>query len=133
MADNDAVAAVVDFLSDLADGRVWGSTLPDTETEHMPRAAIVVRAAGGPGTFGGGYLPVVDDRVDIRCYGPDAWTAKQLANDAGARLHRARDESTPYGRIMWAAASGRPSELTETDTGWPLTLISFQVLGDWWD
>lgn len=133
MADNDAVASVVVLLADLASGRVYGGKLPKDQTEHMPREAIVVRAAGGAGTFGGGYMPTIDDRVDVRCYGDTAWVAKQLAKAASKRLHRARDVQTTHGRIGWARRGGGPSDVTESQTGWPLVLTSWQVFGDWLD
>lgn len=130
---NDPVAATVDFLTDagLAAGRVWGVALPGSETANMPRRAIVVRAAGGTGSAGGGYLPTVDERVDVRCYGEDPWDAKELANQAGRLLHYAGDEQTAHGRIISATRSGGTSDITETDTGWPLALTSWLVLGNW--
>lgn len=129
--DNDAVAAVAELLGDLAEGRVYGGKLKGDQTPHMPRRAIVVRGAGGAGTLGGGYMAEVDDRVDVRCYGADAWDAHQLAGAASRRLHRARDVRTANGRIIWARRSGGISDVTETDTSWPLTLTTWQVLGDW--
>ena len=133
MADNDAVAAVVELLADLAGGRVYGGKLPRSEGEHMPREAIVVRAAGGAGTFGGGYMPTIDDRVDVRCYGATDWEAKQLSHAASRRLHRVDDAQTAYGRVFWARRGGGATDVTETETGWPLTLTSWQVYGDWLD
>lgn len=132
MAGN-AVAAVVELLSGLAAGRVYGVKLPADQIEHMPREAIVVRAAGGAGFFGGGYLPTVDDRADVRCYGATSWEAHQLSTAAGLILHQVREETTSQGRVMWARRGGGPNDVTETQTGWELVLTSWQVMGEWLD
>lgn len=127
----DAVAATVDLLDGLAAGRVFGARLPQAQVQHMPRAAIVVRAAGGAGTFGGGYLPVVDDRVDVRAYGETPWEASQLAEEASRLLHAIRDVQTVHGRVLWCRRGGGPVDVTETQTGWDLVLTSWQVFGEW--
>lgn len=132
---NDAVAAVVQLLvgAGLAGGRVFGGSLPQEENEHMPRAAVVVRDAGGAGTFGGGYLPTVDDRVDVRCYAASEYAAKQLSVAVSLVLHRARDFTTGHGRVLWARRAGGPVAVRETQTGWELNLTSWQVYGTWLD
>lgn len=127
------VAAVRDFLVDagVASGRVFGGSLPDDQDAHMPRRAVVVRAAGGAGTFGGGYMPVTDRRVDVRCYGAGEWDAGQLSDEVDRLLHHVRDAATSHGRIKWARQAGGPADVTETDTSWQFVLTSWQVFGGW--
>jgi len=126
------VAAVVELLRPHVPGaRVYGGRLPRAEHAHMPREAVVVRAAGSPGTFGGGDLPTVDNRVDVRCYGATELEAGDLAAALGVVLHTVREARTAHGRVLWIARSGGPTDVTEPDTTWPLTLTSWQVMGEW--
>lgn len=131
MADKDAVAAVVAILSESpAVERCFGGGLPTKEAGSMPRAAVVVRDAGG-GSLAAGYLPTVDGRLDVSCYGATEWEAKQLAGAVNRILHHLKPTSTDYGRVLWCKHGGGPSDLAAPGTGWPLVLTTWQVYGDW--
>lgn len=134
MSDVDPIAAVMavlaadDTVSALVGSRVFGAELPEGENQSMPRAAVVVKGAGGPGSPGGGYQNYGANRIDFFCYGAtphEAWAVylavygamKQMRRQAsaGVLLHSA--DCTSKG------ASGR-----DPVKQWPMTLTSFLVL-----
>ena len=94
----------------------------------MPRACVVVRRAGG-GALVSGYMPTVDIRVDVRCYGANDVDASELANQVSRILHNVRDVTTPAGRVMWCRLAGAVVDQTEPSTAWPVALTSWQVYG----
>lgn len=129
----DVVAAVVAALDDeLTLDRIYGARLPKTEAQNMPRKAIVVRASGG-GQLASGWMPTVDGRIDLRCYGATPYEAAELSGEASVALHGISDVATDHGRILWCALSGGATQLTEPDTNWDLVLTTWQVYGTWLD
>lgn len=129
----DAVGAVVEYLQrELGPSMaVYGVRLPRAAAGSMPRKTIVVRGAGGGYLGAGAYMPTIDERIDVRSYGVSAEEARALASSVSTLMHVADDERLDAGRIMWCQRSGGPTDLAEPDTGWPFTLTSWQVYGDW--
>lgn len=124
----DAATAIAHVLTDAGINRVFRPRLPQSQAADMPRTCVVVRRAGG-GTLQSGYLPTVDIRVDVRCYGENDNEASVLGDQVVRILHNLRDTTTPAGRIMWCRMAGVISDQTEPSTGWPLTLQTWQVFG----
>jgi hypothetical protein len=129
----DPIAASVAFLlSDaplvtLVGSRVFGGELPAREAEHMPRAAVVLKPAGG-GLLGTGTIDVGDTRLDVDCYGAtplDAWTVYLAVYGALKGLTRGAYASTV---LHWARPSSRGTLARDPDTDWPVTVSSWQVL-----
>lgn len=127
----DSVSAVVALLKDenIAEGRVFGARLPDSETSSMPRDCVIVRPAGGGATKG--YMPTTAERVDIRVYSNSEYNAHQLSVQIARILHNLTTTSTSSGKILWAKRSGGPFQSTESDTKWPFGWSSWQVQGNW--
>ena len=124
----DAATAIAHVLVDAGFERVFRPRLPQSEAKNMPRKAIIVRRAGG-GTLQSGFMPTVDLRVDIRCYGANDVEASELGSQVTVLLHNLRDTTTPAGRIMWCRSAGVLSDQTEPSTGWPVTFQTWQVYG----
>ena len=124
----DAATAVAHVLSDAGFERVFRPRLPQSEAQNMPRTAIVIRRAGG-GALQQGFMPTVDMRVDIRCYGANDVEASELGSQVATVLHNLRDTTTPAGRIMWCRSAGVLTDQNEPSTGWPLTFQTWQVYG----
>jgi hypothetical protein len=124
----DAATSVAHILTDAGLSRVFRPRLPQSEAQNMPRQCVIVRRAGG-GALQDGYMPTVDIRVDIRCYGANDVEAMQLGEQVARILHNVRDVTTPAGRVMWCRTAGAISDQTEPSTGWPMTFQTWQVYG----
>jgi hypothetical protein len=124
----DAATAVAHILTDAGLQRVFRPRLPQSQAQTMPQQTIIVRRAGG-GTLQAGYMPTVDLRVDVRCYGANDVEAMQLGEQVARILHNVRDTTTPAGRVMWCRIAGAISDQTEPTTGWPVTFQTWQVYG----
>lgn len=127
----DPIAAVVAVLNADADvaalvaGRVFGGELPREQVESMPRAAVVVSPAGGPG--GRGYQDFAKVRVDVDCYGAtprDAWLLHLAVRTALKHLRRtvAKGVLLHSADVSADGASGRDPE-----TDWAVTVSSYLV------
>lgn len=130
----DSLGAIVNFLkadagvASLVGTRVFGGELPRAETDSMPRAAIVVRPAGGLGTFGQAFQEYGDRRVDVRCYGTTPSAADAVyrhVHPALKQLSRVKQGSV---LLHWARPAGGPLTLRDQDTDWPFTFCAWQVL-----
>lgn len=132
MSVPDPTAALVAYLRAdtalyaLVGARVYGAELPASEASHMPRAAVVVRDAGGMGARS--EAPVWTPRVDVWCYGATPLEAKavHLAVHAALRvLHR----QVHAGALLHAASPGSgPHADRDPDTRWPLVWSSWTVI-----
>lgn len=93
-----------------------------------PDYAISLQRAGGPGAFW--YTPMMEVRVDVRCYGPTGYEATHVWRVVHAALEADRQ------RNGFTAASCRVRDIhlvsapidNLNDAGWPLTLASYQLL-----
>lgn len=128
----DVATAIAHVLNDanLAEGRIFRPRLPEDQSEHMPRACVIVRRSGG-GQLQNGYMPTVAFRVDIRAYGESALEAINLDGQIARLLHHLRATDTPAGRILWCRISGGATDQIDPQTNWPFVLSTWQVYGDW--
>lgn len=104
--------------------RIFGGTLPPEEADDMPRAAIVLRPMGGPGTE---WLRTVDQRIDIACYGATpaaAYSLALLVYDALAWLTK---RSIGSGKVYRVVPELSPLSLIDPDTDWPYAVASYLV------
>ena len=127
----DHVTAVQEYLkadSDitaLVGTRVFGIELPESETDNMPRKAIVIKQSGGDGSRG--YLEHSANRMDVFCYGETPYEARKVRRevyDVLKQLDRTVINST---LVHWVNPSGGPLDLRDPDTQWPVVFESFQV------
>lgn len=119
-----AETAVETLVSD----RVFVGELPASETGSMPRAAVVIRGAGGPRAFGGAYQDYRDDRIDVRCYGVTPHEANTLWRTIVAILTELPRTNIDGVVLHWAREAGGPIPLRDPDTDWPFEHAAFQVL-----
>lgn len=129
----DPIAAIVAFLkaddavAALASSRVFGGELPTRETKNMPRAAVVVKPAGG-GLLGMVDQDYGDQRVDVDCYAQtahDAWSLHLAVYAALKHMRRGVHAGT---LLHWAKPSSRGTLARDPDTDWPDAISSWQVL-----
>lgn len=125
----DPIAALVAYLKavPVAGGRVYGGELPRAQNASMPRAAVVLKGAGG-GVLGQGYQNYGDLRVDADCYGESPLAGWQLYLEVYALLKHLRREVAAGVLLHWAKSSSRGISARDPETDWPLTVSSWQVL-----
>ena len=109
--------------------RVFGLELPRTETDFMPRQAVVLNAAGG-GSVGPGANDRVEIqrvRVDVFCYGETPFEAAALR----LTVHEAVKQMTTNIKnnmvLHDAVLSGGPIALRDRETNWPISMESWIV------
>lgn len=133
----DVKSALIAFLKADADvttqvgTRVFGLELPRSETDNMPRKAVVLVASGGavPG-YAAATLPVEAQRVDTYCYGATPFEAEEVRRAVyGALKAMSR---TKQGSVLlhWAEPSGGPMSGRDPDLDWPVVWNSWQILAD---
>jgi hypothetical protein len=129
----DTLGALVTFLKadpDVASasvGRIFPGELPRNENPSMPRAAVVVKRAGG-GLLGTAYQEYGDIRVDVDCYGKTMREADQLYSVTRRALKQMNREVSGGILFHWARISSDGVGLTDPETDWAMCIGSFQVL-----
>jgi hypothetical protein len=115
-----------------AENRFLRPELLGSEDAKMPRAAVVVRPAGGGAMSARWYLPMKDSRLDIVCYGSTRLEAENIAREVSLALQNLRrsvwGEAGKNVLLMWARLSAEPTAAAENEVNWPYSLISTQVL-----
>jgi hypothetical protein len=107
---------------------VYRPTLPETIQDDMPFACIVVRPAGGYTLFGTGLLPVADPRIDFTCYAGTPQESYEIAVATARTLKQLQMSVWENTKLYWARVAGGPIPLPDTDTLWPATWLSAQVM-----
>jgi hypothetical protein len=133
--DVDPVAALRTFLladdvtADLVGTRIYGQgIMKKTDRDLMPAAAVVLNAAGGPSTPGGGFTEFGMTRVDAFCYGStlnESWKVYRAVLYALKQLTTQEIDST---LVHSVTVSSKGVTAMDPVTQWPLTLASFLVL-----
>lgn len=112
--------------------RVFAGQLPEkfVASGLMPTGAVLITAAGGLGTFGGGYQQFGDRRVDVRSYGASPHSANDLWRVVHPALKNLAREliGDPACLLHWARPAGGPLPLRDPDKDWPFVLSTWQVL-----
>lgn len=125
----DPIDALVTFLkadagvSALVSTRVFGGELPRSEVDDMPRAAVVLKPAGGPG--GRAYMKFAQPRIDVDCYAatiPDAWAVHLAVRTALKHMRR-----NVTGSVLLHSADVSSDGVTarDPDTDWPVAVSSY--------
>lgn len=108
-------------------GRIYGGSLPDDELGNQPRAALILRRAGG-GVMGNGQQ-TGDKRLDIHAYGADEKQASDVFDAAYEALkYRLRRQLIGNVLIHYANVSSDGADGHDPQTGWPITIGSFNLL-----
>ena len=134
MAIPNPIVALVTFfkadsaLSALVGTRVFGAELPNTETESMPRAVVVISPAGSPpGPGANSNLSFMSLRLDMKCYGTTpltAWSVYLAVRDALKGLEGSVKDTV---LLYDASIEGGPIQLRDADLEWPLVLGTFNL------
>lgn len=119
-----ALDASIDEVLDEDATRIVGKRLPLSHASLMPRACLVVAAAGG---FAEGLPEVVDRvRVDVRAYGRTDDEAMRLAVLVRLRMKALRRYVSTLGTVLLSPTrTGGYIPLNEQAGGWPLVLRSY--------
>lgn len=104
--------------------RIYNEELPAAEASLMPRPAIVLSAAGGPGSD---WLRTLETRVDVRCYGAKPIDARALAFLLYDTLAWASPRDMGSGRAYKVEPETMPLSLRDPDTDWPFATTSYLV------
>lgn len=104
--------------------RIYNEELPAAETAAMPRPAIVLSAAGGPGSE---WIRTLETRVDVRCYGAKPIDARALAFLIYDALAWATPRDMGTGRTYKVEPETMPLSLRDPDTDWPFATTSYLV------
>ena len=107
--------------------RVFGGEFPRQLNSSMPRAGVVVKAAGG-GLLGRAQQRYGDTRVDVDCYGAtphEAWDVYLVVAAAFDAL-----DADQYGDTLLKSANvtSRGIQARDPETDWPVVVATWQVL-----
>jgi uncharacterized protein DUF3168 len=112
-----------DAVTALVDERVFGAELPAEEAKEMPRAAVVVSPAGGPGRPG--TVKYRRLRVDTTCFGVDlleSWQVHAAVREALETL--AHRDGSLFSILMASEAANARDQAKQ----WPTCYASYRVL-----
>lgn len=107
--------------------RVFGGELPEGETKHMPRRALVIRPSGGLSLTGQSNLEHDTQRVDLFAFGATPQEAGRLMAAAHLCLRRVNRVVSAGVLIHWCQSAGGFLSSREPETDWPRVFQSFQV------
>ncbi|KKM88478.1 hypothetical protein LCGC14_1258270 [marine sediment metagenome] len=133
----DARKAIIEILKADADtttevqGRVFGDELPRSETDAMPRKAVVISPAGGtPLSYTTGTLPLETQRLDVFCYGGTLYEAEEVRRAVYGALRAVERQVIAGVLVHWARPAGGAMSGRDPDADWPLKWNSWQILAD---
>jgi hypothetical protein len=107
--------------------RVFGGELPEAEAASMPRAAIVLRPAGGTSLTAGSFSRHDTQRIDLLAYGATPQEADALARKCRPLIADLRRQVISGCLIHWVDVAGGLSARRDRDTVWPFAFQSFQI------
>lgn len=110
----------------VATDRIYRGELPDGTYTYMPRAAVIVSAAGGPGDRT--IMNLARQRIDIRVYGKRLETARALYNVVHQALKHLAREVVSGALLHSVVLEAQAIETREPQTSWPLVVASYQLL-----
>jgi|ETN02SMinimDraft_2_1059926.scaffolds.fasta_scaffold40200_3 hypothetical protein len=131
MAIQDGLAALITYLkaqsaiSSALGTRVFGLELPESETDDMPRKAIVCNLAGGMGYAS--YIDVYKLRIDFYCYGETPYEASEVWRTLKPILRDMEKNVTSSTCLMSAVHSGGATFTRESVTEWSVVIDSWLV------
>jgi hypothetical protein len=121
-------AYLLNTMGDLVEGRIFRPDLPKSEDQYMPRACLLVRAAGGYKLFGGGYMPVGDPLIHVIAYGVSAQEAASLSRSVYIALKQLTPGVWENTHLRWARIAMGPTPDFDDNVLWPLSVVSAQVM-----
>jgi hypothetical protein len=115
-------------IAEATEGRIFRPDLPEGEDAFMPRGCVLVRPAGGGQLFGRDYLPVIDSRLDIVCYGSTRLEAENISREVALALKQLKNSTWEKVAVRWARISGGPMSAIDPTTNWALSYVGTQVM-----
>lgn len=115
--------------------RVYAGQIPtsvmQTLNGHPPRCIEIASAGSSALTSGSGdtgHVPVSVWRIDLRCYGRTR-TEADLAAIAARHVLKQWVSGRTSGNALvhWFHRTSGPVPITTPDTGWPISVVSFQL------
>lgn len=134
MSAADPTLAIAAYLkaqpavSEAVEGRVFRPDLDPAEDALMPRACVLVRPAGGGQMFGRDYLPFIDSRLDLVCYGSTRLEAENVGREVALALKELRHSTWEKVIVRWARITSQPISAIDPNTNWDLALVTTQVM-----
>ena len=131
MAIQDGLAALITYLkaqsaiSSALGTRVFGLELPESETDDMPRKAIVCNIAGGVGSAS--YLDMYKLRVDFYCYGETPYEASEVWRTLKPILRDMERNVTSSTCLTSAEHSGGATFTRESVTEWSVVVDTWLI------
>lgn len=125
----DPIPAVLRVLKNnstvntLTASRLYRDELPSAT--GMPRTAVVVKAAGGPG--GGAYLEYARVRVDVDCWASTPGDAVRLHLAVRTALKHMPRQVVDGVLLHSVEVSSDGISARDPDTDWPVTVSSYLV------
>lgn len=115
-------------VATITNERIFGGELPDSESKSQPRAAVVLKPAGGAGNPGGGYQQYGKTRVDVICFGEtlnESWAVYLATYAALKGIRRVVSDG-----VLLHSADVSSKGVTARDAvkQWPITYSSWLVL-----
>jgi len=129
----DLVTALVALLkadagvAALAGTRVFGGELPEDETRHMPRYAVVLTPSGGTSLTADTFVEHDTQRVDAFSYGPTPQDADALRIAVSLAFRRARRKVWEQILVHWVKPAGGPISTRDPVLAWPRAFQPFQA------
>ncbi len=133
MSAVDPVAAIRTVLladtavAALVAARIYGAEIPESVTDEMPQAAIVVNPAGGSAFPGGGFQRYGAQRIDLWCHGVtlgEAWDVYLAAYEA---LKQMRSHIVGGVALKTVTVASKGVLARDPVTQWPTALSSWIV------
>ena len=130
----DIIAALITFLNAddditaLVNERIYAGELPRSETEYMPRKAVVLRYSGG--IEDNSFVPVARPRVDITSYGESYHEAGKVDRAVYTALKAMDRQTIDTVLLHGVGLGGGPIMLKDPQTSWPYQWRSAIVTAD---
>lgn len=110
-------------VSDLVSTRVFHSELPEAESANMPRQAVVLAQAGGPGRLKTMRTRTI--RLDTICYGATLYESQRLHDTVREALETL---ATTSGSVKTVEMVSEGQNGRDPLKQWPVCFASYRVL-----
>ncbi len=118
-------------LSALVGTRIYGDELPRTDTDSMPRKAVVLTPSGGGSPpYAQATLRLEVQRIDVFCYGETLFQANAVRRAVHGALRAMQRVTISSVLLHWARPAGGSITGRDPVTEWAVIWASWQVMSD---
>lgn len=107
---------------------IYRPVLPREQDASMPKASVIVRAAGGYQMFGKDWMPVADPRIYLVCFGSTMQESMAVATACTYAMKALTQGNYGGVTLYWAQIVGGPLQSFEPETLWPEVDVLCQVM-----